>query len=417
MANVHAERCSAWREIGVLSGQSILCFAPDPWNDLWRNRHQIMSLLAEQNRVLYIEPRPYLRAVVKGTINGRIPLSQWVSPRLVHVSKGLHVYRPPLYAPLSGREPLASLTRGVRNASLRGAMRRLNMDAPILWLYRPDMADLPGQCGERLVIYHIVDEYLGYADLDPSRVEEVRQRERELIQRADLVLVTSQTLLESKGGINPNTHWVPNAVDYARFAAACELDGARTPEPPELAGLARPRIGYVGALNDKIDFSLLVQVAEAYPAVPLVLVGPIRVTTEADLGNLRTLHGRPNVHFVDQVPVDRVPHYVAACDVGLLPYRRNAWTRNIHPLKMYEYLACGLAAVSTDIPGVRDEADLVHIAQDEQSFVTAIARALCEGAAELKRQRQQRASRNTWRQRVERISALIETTMQARGVS
>ena len=95
----------------MLSGQSILCFAPDPWSDLWRNRHQIMSLLAEQNRVLYIEPRPYLRGVIGGTISGRIPLSQWVSPPLRRMSEGLHIYRPPLYAPLSGREPLAGLTR------------------------------------------------------------------------------------------------------------------------------------------------------------------------------------------------------------------------------------------------------------------------------------------------------------------
>ena len=376
-----------------------------------------MSVLAEQNRVLYIEPRPYLRAVVRGTVSGRIPLSQWMSPRVARISDGLHVYRPPLYAPLSGQEPLARMTRTMRQNSLRRAMRQLKMETPILWLYRPDMADLPGQCGERLVIYHIVDEYLGYADLEPSRIEQVRARERRLIERADLVLVTSRTLLESKGGINPNTHWVPNAVDYARFAAACNPDARRSSEPADLADLAHPRIGYVGALNDKIDYSLLVQVADAYPSVPLVLVGPVRATTKASLGGLGALHSRPNVRFVDQVAVDRVPNYVAACDVGLLPYSCNAWTANIHPLKMYEYLACGLAVVSTDIPGVRDEADLIHIAGDERGFVTATAQALGENGPDLRQQRRERASHNTWRQRVERISALIEATLEARGAS
>jgi len=375
-----------------------------------------MSLLAEQNRVLYIEPRPYLRAVVGGAISGKVPLSQWVSPRLAHICGGLHVYRPPLYAPISGQEPLAGLTRAMRRMSLRKAMRRLEMESPILWLYRPDMADLPGQCGERLVIYHIVDEYLGYADVDPSRVEQIRERERRLIERADLVLVTSKTLLESKGGINPNTHWVPNAVDYARFAAACEQRSAGESEPADLADLARPRIGYVGALNDKIDYSLLVRVADTYPTTPLVLVGPVRVTAQASLDGLQGLRARGNVRFVDQVPVDRVPYYVAACDVGLLPYRCNAWTANIHPLKMYEYLACGLAVVSTDIPGVRDEADLVQIAADEPGFVAAIARALDENEPDIRQKRRLRASCNTWRQRVERISELIQSTMEARGV-
>ena len=388
--------------LGLLSGQSILCFAPDPWHDIWRNRHQIMSLLAEGNRVLYVEPRPYLRTV----LGGGVPLSQWVAPRTEAIRPGLHVYRTPLYAPISGQQPLASLTRVLRHHSLRRAMRRLGMQAPILWLFRPDMDDAVGQCGESLVIYHIVDEYLGYPDLDPARREAVRTREQQLIRRADLVLVTSRALLESKGGLNPNTHWVPNAVDYDRFAEAHRAGI----EPLELAGLPRPRIGYVGALNDKIDFALLTQVADAYAHVPMVLVGPVRVATEQAQRHVEDLRARPNVSFIGSVPVDRVPHFTAACDVGLLPYQLNAWTEHIHPLKLYEYLSCGMPVVSVDIPGVREEADLVHVAQDGRDFVEAVGWALADDSAEHRSRRQERASHNTWRHRVERISELISAT-------
>jgi glycosyltransferase involved in cell wall biosynthesis len=390
----------------VLTGESILCFAPDPWNDIWRNRHQIMSLLAESNRVLYVEPRPYLREVLKR------PLKSASRPRLRRVGQGdlapgtgLFVYRPPRYAPISGRAPLSSVTGWLREDSLRQTLRRLQMRAPILWLYRPDMADLPGRCGEHLVIYHIVDEYVGYAALDAERAERVRQRERSLIARADLVLVTSQALLASKGGINPNTHWVPNAVDYARFAQAAQVRAL----PAELAGRPRPWIGYVGAINDKIDLSLLEQVAERWPQATLVLVGPERVQEPDNRAAAARLHARPNVCFVGQVGVERVPEFVAACDVGLLPYRLNDWTRNIHPLKLYEYLACGLPVVSTDIPAVHEQTDVVQIAADAAHFVSAIAVAL-SNAEELAAERQARAAANTWRQRVEQISELIERT-------
>ena len=282
------------------------------------------------------------------------------------------------------------------------------MNAPILWLYRPDMADVPGHFGERLLIYHIVDEYTGYAALDAARAEAIRQRERALIARADLVLVTSQELLASKGGINPNTHWVPNAVDYERFARAT----AERRAPAELDGLPRPWLGYVGAINEKIDLELLLQVARAYPNASLALVGPVRLQAAADVAAYEALRAQPNVRFVGQVPMERVPVFMAACDVGLLPYKRNDWTRNIHPLKLYEYLACGLAVIATDIPSVHEQADVIHIAGDAASFVASIATALAADTA-LVAERQKRAAANTWRQRVERISALIANTRPA----
>jgi len=411
----------------VLSGESILCFAPDPWDDIWRNRHQIMSLLARQNRVVYVEPRPYFRQVIgelgnalryPHTANGTSILR---GPRVRRIAEaggrslagdgqhGLWVYRPPWYAPLSGRAPLSLLTSAIRDGSLRASLRRLGIETPILWLFRPEMADLPGRYGERLLIYHIVDEYTGYADMDPSRAEDIRQRERALIARADLVLVTSRALLEAKGGLNPNIHWVPNGVDYERFAQAA----AQAETPGELRGLSHPLIGYVGAINDKIDVTLLGRVADAFPEGTLVLAGPLRVRSSDAQRGLASLRSRPNVRLIGMLPVERVPGVMASCDVGLLPYRQNEWTRHIHPLKLYEYLACGLPVVATDIPSVRDEGALVYLSADADGFVSAVGQALIEDGAALREARRARAAQNTWSQRVERISELIQAT-QAR---
>ena len=389
----------------MIRDESILCFAPDPWDDIWRNRHQIMSVLAQQNQVLYVEPRPYLRDSLRSLRGGRL-LAELRAPRLTRIGRGLSVFRPPWYAPLSGRPPLNAVTDALRGAALNRAMGRLGMQRPILWLFRPEMSDLPGRYGERFLIYHIVDEYTGYAALDAQRIEDMRRREQTLMARADLVLVTSRELLESKATYNANTHWVANGVDYPRFAAAA----ADRRDPEELSDLGHPRIGYVGAINDKIDVALLLRVAESFPEASLVLVGPERPGPGVTARGLRALRARANVRFVGQVPVSRVPQFVSACDVGLLPYQLNEWTRHIHPLKLYEYLACGLPVVATAIPSLWEEGDLVRIAEDEADFCGGVAEALAGDSAALRCARQERAARNTWQQRVERISELILTS-------
>jgi len=283
----------------MLTGESILCFAPDPWDDIWRNRHQIMSLLAAENQVLYVEPRPSLRPMLRQLWGGEVALADFWAPDLTHAMPGLDVFHPPLYAPLSGRAPLSTLTNALRAASLRRAMRRLNMQRPILWLFRPDMADVPGRYGESLLIYHIVDEYMGYADVSAQRAEEIRRRERELIGKADLVLVTSQKLLEEKSKFGHNVHWVPNAVDYERFADAA----ARGDEPVELRGLPHPRIGYVGAINDKLDINLLRRVAETYSGASIILVGPERLHSEEMRRSMEALRAYSNVHMIGRVAI------------------------------------------------------------------------------------------------------------------
>lgn len=365
-----------------------------------------MSVLAKENEVLYIEPRPYLRPTVRGLISGELSWRGLGAPHVTHVQDGLHVFRPPLCAPLSGREPLRTGFDLLRRASVRRAMGRLHIRSPIVWLFRPDMADVAGRYGERLLIYHIVDDYLGYAEYDAERAEGIRRREQALIARADLVLVTSRALLDSKGGINPNTYWVPNAVDYERFSKAVE-EGR---EPKEVASLCHPRVGYVGAINEKIDIVLLSDLAQALPQASIVLVGPVRSNSEAMERDVETLRECSNVHFIGRVPVEEVPYFMNACDVGLLPYRRNAWTQHIHPLKLYEYLACGLPIVSTDIPAAHEEEVFVRIASPAE-FAAAVSEALANDDGDLKARRRQRAAHNTWVDRVERISTLIERTL------
>lgn len=387
----------------MIAGETILCFAPDPWDDIWRNRHQIMSRLARQNLVIYAEPRPYLRQVWAGLRSGAV--RPWQGrPRLRKALDNLYVYTPPWWAPISGREPLSSLFARLRRWDLQRAMWRLGAGRPILWLVRPDQADVIGQFGEKMRVYQIVDEYAGYGGLTPERRAALLERERRLIERTDMVFVTSPALLESKGPYNPHTYLVPNGVDYEAFSRALEDPTL----PADLEAVPRPRVGYVGALNDKVDYTLLRDLAQARRDWSVVLVGPWAVREDAGGFDLRR---EANVHLLGKKDVALVPHYVKGLDVCLMPYKLNEWTRSIDPLKMYEYLAAGKPVVSTPIPAAVAFAPWAVVA-DRGRFAEAVEAAMTQDDEAAQAERRRVAALHSWEARVEFIASRLAAFLQ-----
>lgn len=388
----------------MLSDQNIICLSPDPsWHHLWRNRHQIMTRLARKNRVLFIEPTPYLRPILAEV--RKKGLRTLTERALFSPMENLWVYRTPNRYPISGKTPLRQATFALRKRHLRAVMARLGMDAsPILWIFRYDLGEMIGHLNEKMVIYHAVDEYAGYAleDADPQarqRVQRIMAMERRILQRADLVFVTSSSLLESKRPWNPNTFLIPNGVDYDHFAPPPQH------LPADIASLPAPRIGYAGAINEKLDVALLDMLARQRPDWSLILVGPVLFKRQEMLSGLRAL---PNVHFLGRKSLDDLPAYMHSFDVCLMPYAHNLWTENISPLKLYEYLATGRPIVSTDIPAVQDFRDVVWIADNRKAFLQAVDQALSADTPQDAQRRQAVARENTWDQRVETLSSIIQ---------
>lgn len=401
---------------GALTGETIVCMAPDPWHGLWRNRHHIMTRLARRNLVLYVEPRVYLWEALRRFRTHQWRLSDLRRPLAEHYQDGLYVYHDPYYAPFAGRLSGGPLTAALRRRALRATLAKLGGSTPILWLLRPYQADQIGRYGEKLVVYHVTDEYSAY----PSVTDRAAfwRAEEALLRRADLVIVTAPGLLASRRPFNPHTYLVPNAVDYGRFQQ--QLAGPWS-QPERMAGLPHPRLGYVGALNEKVDYGLLAQVAREQPSWHIVLVGLRDLASQPHKADV--LDGLPNVHWLGTIPATEVPYAIASLDVCLLPYERNLWTANIDSLKLYEYLACGRPVVSTDVPTAhlfeREAAEagvpLVRIADSPQAFAAQIAAALAESGPEAAIARQRAAAANTWEQRVVQIERLLVEALARKG--
>jgi glycosyltransferase involved in cell wall biosynthesis len=233
------------------------------------------------------------------------------------------------------------------------------------------------------------------------------QRETALLKRADVVFTGGPSLFEAKRGRHPNVHCVPSAVDADHYAPA--LDRRDDEAVRLMAGIARPRLGFFGVIDERFDPELIAGIADAQPDWQLILVGPV---VKIDVAQLPA---RPNLHWLGQQPYERLPGLVAGWDVCLLPFALNESTRFISPTKTLEYMAAEKPIVTTPIHDVVSlYGDAVRVAATTDDFVAACAAALAErpedAAIRLERMREH-VSRTTWDKAAQTIRHQIENVV------
>jgi glycosyltransferase involved in cell wall biosynthesis len=289
-------------------------------------------------------------------------------------------------------------------------MARLGLRHPITWVFHPKDTELVGTLGERLVVYHMVDQYAAFRFLSPEQRQRIQEGERQFLPRADLVIATSQALLAEKAPLNPRIVWVPNGVDFAAFERVRQ---ANMPPPQDVAQLSRPIVGYVGHISIRLDLPLLAEIARQRPDWSLVLVGSVwEKKCEREMAALCAL---PNVHFLGAKAPTEVPRYVYAFDACLIPYCQGKEADHINPIKLYEYLAAGKPVVSVDIPALDGFRHVIRTAGSPDTFVAALEAALHETDPALVEERRRLAAENSWEHRVEAIGAAVAQVLGTRG--
>jgi UDP-galactopyranose mutase len=144
-------------------------------------------------------------------------------------------------------------------------------------------------------------------------------------------------------------------------------------DPADQASLRRPRVGFFGVIDERMDLELLRDTAELCPEFEFVVLGPVVKIEESSLPR------RPNVHWLGCKKYEELPSYIGGWDVAMMPFARNDATKFISPTKTLEYLAAGKSIVSTSIRDVvrpYGEQGLVRIADTPADFAAALRAAL-----------------------------------------
>jgi UDP-galactopyranose mutase len=240
----------------------------------------------------------------------------------------------------------------------------------ILWYYTPMAWTFSHHLQPVAIVYDCMDELSGFAGAPPGLAE----TERAVLAAADVVFTGGQSLYESKRHLHPHVHAFPSSVDVPHFARARQA----TSEPLDQAAIGRPRLGFFGVLDERLDIEVVAAVAAARLDWHFVFIGPVVKVDPA------LLPKSANIHYLGAKPYAELPGYIAGWDVAWLPFARNKATRFISPTKTPEYLAAGRPVVSTSIRDVVQpygELGLARIADTPDEIVEAIAAALTEPAA------------------------------------
>ncbi|MEM8896391.1 MAG: glycosyltransferase, partial [Bacteroidota bacterium] len=225
--------------------------------------------------------------------------------------------------------------------------------------------------------------------------------EQEAAIEADLVISTSPTLKEKMLAYNPNSILVPNAANFSLCHQALKPETNTIPAIDSLEGL---KFGYIGNIERRIDYSLLLNVFTAHPDWQLIMVGPI---DESFIPN--EFFELKNLTLLPPVPHHQVPEVLKSLDIAIIPFVCDEVSAQIYPLKMYEYLASGKPVITTDFnPEVIGAlASAVNIANDFEQFFEQVELIKAIENESLVQDRVNVARQNDWSQRSEMILNLI----------
>jgi glycosyltransferase involved in cell wall biosynthesis len=326
---------------------NILCFSHLRWDFVFQRPQHLLTRFAKIFNIFYFE-EPIFENISKPFLSKSLR------------EENLWVLTPHLPEDLSGKE-IADL----QQLLLQQFLSKQHLYDYAFWYYTPMALEFSRDFTPSVVIYDCMDELSAFKFAPPS----IKQLEKELFRKADIVFTGGHSLFEAKQHQHPNIFPFPSSIDKSHFGMARTYKKA----PKDQTGLAAPRIGFFGVIDERFDIDLIGIMAEERPHWQFILIGPVVKIDPA------TLPQQDNIHYLGSKAYLELPEYLSGWDVALIPFLLNESTRFISPTKTPEYLAAGIPVVSSPIRDVvrpYGVEKLVHIAHTAEEFIDAIDREL-----------------------------------------
>lgn len=327
--------------------KNLLCLSHLRWDFVFQRPQHLLTRFSETSTVYFFE-EPIFDSETDSylTFSKRLP-NLWVC--IPHLAQGLDKAQ-------TNAELTALMDKFLQNKDLEDFT---------FWYYTPMALEFTDKYSPKLTVFDCMDELSAFK-FAPAELKEL---ERKLLAKADIVFTGGNSLYEAKKHQHGNIYPFPSSIEKAHFEKARK----KTIQPADQANVPGPKLGFYGVIDERFDIELIRGIADARPEWQIMLIGPVVKIDPA------TLPQNKNIHYLGQKSYTELPSYLSGWDIALIPFMLNESTRFISPTKTPEYLSAGIPVVSTPIRDVVNPygtSKLVQIGSDVDEFVKAIEKNL-----------------------------------------
>ncbi|MHB8276131.1 MAG: glycosyltransferase [Candidatus Humimicrobiaceae bacterium] len=180
-------------------------------------------------------------------------------------------------------------------------------------------------------LMRIADLSTGFKKINPN----LEKLESDLKTRVDNIIYSAMTLKKYLGNFGNKSSHVPNGADIKHFL------NLKKYIPGDLLDIPKPIAIYIGAIEEWFGLDFLCEVALECADISFVIIGNPGI----DVSKLKKLR---NIYFLGKKDYSLIPLYIHNSDAGIITFNVNhPVVQTVNPIKLYEYMACGLPVVAT----------------------------------------------------------------------
>lgn len=281
-----------------------------------------------------------------------------------------------------------------------GRLKKAGFGEPdVLWCAGPVALGLLDLVPHRVSCFRLADRLDQFSRIPAG----IRELQRELVKRVDLVFATSRELVDWARRVKGDqVHYLPNGVNDFFFAGGED-------RPTDFPADGRPVVVFVGTVDSWFDIDTLEYAVENLKGLHFLVIGSVK--DKYILKKMDILSKKDNFTWQGGRDHWLIPAYLGHCAVGIIPFHLNELTHAVNPIKYYEYLACGLPVVASKMRELVELQGPLFVYEGREGFCEALERAVksrSEGTAHLV----DYARGHTWESRFEQVLKMISERLQ-----
>jgi len=390
--------------------RSYIIFSSIDWSTHWQIHHQLVNSIVESgDQVLFVENTGVRSPQIKdfGRIVDRVKARLSSIHGFKDVDSSVTVFTP-VFIPYPYNKLSILLNTLLISRSIKGWVKVAKFYEPVCisFLPTPAVQEIIKSLDSSLKIYYCADD-MSRSLANPGKLKKYENR---FFKDVDLVFTTSHKMYKKALQFSDSVYNVPTGIDSSKFPPKNALT-----IPSDIEEIARPIIGYIGAISDVFDKELIIKLANSLPSVNIVLVGP-KYTNTTTLRNIK------NIIFLGERPHDLMPNYINSFDIALIPYMVNEATDSVYSCKLNEYLSLGKIVLSTNLQEIKifneQNNHLINIGINAEDFIQKakkLVETLTEDTEENRTMRIKIAKENTWDERFSKIDATISSSLKSKS--